>query len=123
MAFTACVFHHSDIGGRVSSDNREVFEEGLFIPLVKLYDAGVLNEDVLRHDPLERAHPGGGDRRHPLPDRGQPCLRREDRRDARGRRAGRRWTTWPTRSSTRTERSMRAAIAQDPRRDLPRTRG
>ena len=47
VAFTACVFHHSDIGGRVSSDNREVFEEGLFIPLVKLYDAGVLNEAVL----------------------------------------------------------------------------
>jgi N-methylhydantoinase B len=47
VAFTACVFHHSDIGGRVSSDNHEVFEEGLFIPLVKLYDAGVLNESVM----------------------------------------------------------------------------
>ncbi len=46
-AFTACVFHHSDIGGRVASDNREVFEEGLFIPLVKLYDGGVLNESVM----------------------------------------------------------------------------
>lgn len=46
-AFTACVFHHSDIGGRVSSDNHEVFEEGLFIPPVKLYDGGVLNEGVL----------------------------------------------------------------------------
>ncbi len=46
-AFTACVFHHSDIGGRVASDNHEVFEEGLFIPLVKLYDGGVLNESVL----------------------------------------------------------------------------
>ena len=47
VAFTACVFHHSDIGGRVSSDNREVYEEGLFIPPVKLYDAGVLNTSVL----------------------------------------------------------------------------
>ncbi len=47
VAFTACVFHHSDIGGRVSSDNREVYEEGLFIPCIKLYDAGVLNEDLL----------------------------------------------------------------------------
>ncbi|MBI4719701.1 MAG: hydantoinase B/oxoprolinase family protein, partial [Chitinivibrionia bacterium] len=47
VAFTACVFHHSDIGGRVSSDNHEVFEEGLFIPLVKLYDKGVLNESVM----------------------------------------------------------------------------
>jgi N-methylhydantoinase B len=46
-AFTACVFHHSDIGGRVSSDNQEVYEEGLFIPLVKLYDGGKLNQSVL----------------------------------------------------------------------------
>ena len=46
-AFTACVFHHSDIGGRVSSDNQDVFEDGLFIPLVKLYDGGVLNEGVM----------------------------------------------------------------------------
>jgi N-methylhydantoinase B len=47
IAFTACVFHHSDIGGRVSSDNREVYEEGLFIPPLKLYDKGVANEAVL----------------------------------------------------------------------------
>lgn len=47
VAFTACVFHHSDIGGRVASDNHDVFEDGLFIPLVKLYDAGELNEAVL----------------------------------------------------------------------------
>jgi len=46
-AFTACVFHHSDIGGRVASDNHDVFEEGLFIPVVKLYDRWVLNESVL----------------------------------------------------------------------------
>lgn len=46
VAFTACVFHHSDIGGRVSSDNRDVFEEGLFIPPVKLYDGGEPNEAV-----------------------------------------------------------------------------
>jgi len=46
-AFTACVFHHSDIGGRVSSDNHDVFEDGLFIPFVKLYEAGVLNEPLL----------------------------------------------------------------------------
>lgn len=47
VAFTACVFHHSDIGGRVSSDNHDVFEEGLFIPLVKLYDGGVLNQSLM----------------------------------------------------------------------------
>jgi len=47
VAFTACVFHHSDIGGRVASDNHDVFEEGLFIPVVKLYHRGVLNEQIL----------------------------------------------------------------------------
>jgi N-methylhydantoinase B len=46
-AFTACVFHHSDIGGRVSSDNHDVYEDGLFIPMVKLYDGGVLNKAVM----------------------------------------------------------------------------
>jgi N-methylhydantoinase B len=47
VAFTACVFHHSDIGGRVASDNRQVYEEGIYIPPLKLYEAGVLNESVL----------------------------------------------------------------------------
>src|SRR4030043_801832 len=47
VAFTACFFHHSDIGGRVSSDNHDVFEEGLFIPLIKLYDGGVFNPSVM----------------------------------------------------------------------------
>jgi N-methylhydantoinase B len=47
VAFTACVLHHSDIGGRVASDNHDVFEEGLFIPLVKLYDHGELNQAVM----------------------------------------------------------------------------
>jgi hypothetical protein len=46
-AFTACILHHSDIGGRVASDNREVFEEGLFIPLVKLYAGCTLNQGAL----------------------------------------------------------------------------
>jgi N-methylhydantoinase B len=46
-AFTACILHHADIGGRVASDNHDVFEEGLFIPLVKLYDGGTLNQGVL----------------------------------------------------------------------------
>lgn len=45
--WTACVFHHSDIGGRVSSDNHDVYEDGLFIPLVKLEDAGRQNDAVV----------------------------------------------------------------------------
>lgn len=46
IAFTSCVFHHTDLGGRQGADNHEVYEEGLFIPLVKLYDGGVANEAV-----------------------------------------------------------------------------
>jgi N-methylhydantoinase B len=39
--------HALDIGGRgLSADSREVFEEGLFIPVLKLYDAGVPVEPV-----------------------------------------------------------------------------
>ena len=47
IGWTACVFHHSDIGGRVSSDNQDVFEDGLFIPLVKLEEGGVINQAVI----------------------------------------------------------------------------
>ena len=47
VAFTACVFHHTDIGGRPGADNHEVYEEGLFIPLMKLAERGVMSEPVL----------------------------------------------------------------------------
>ena len=47
IGWTACVFHHSDIGGRVSSDNQDVFEDGLFIPLIKLEEGGVINQAVV----------------------------------------------------------------------------
>jgi N-methylhydantoinase B len=48
VAFTACVFHHTDIGGRPGADNHEVYEEGLFIPLMKLAERGTMSEPVLR---------------------------------------------------------------------------
>ncbi len=47
VAFTACIFHHTDIGGRTASDNRDVYAEGLYIPLTKLYKAGKLNQDIV----------------------------------------------------------------------------
>jgi N-methylhydantoinase B len=46
IAFASCIFHHRDIGGKMGIENREVYEEGLFLPLLKLYDAGVLNEAI-----------------------------------------------------------------------------
>ncbi len=49
IGFTATVAHHLDIGGRVgSTDSQDVFEEGLLLPLLKIYDAGRRNDDVFR---------------------------------------------------------------------------
>ena len=55
IGFLVVVAHHIDIGGRVpggsGSDSREIFEEGLRLPPVKLYQAGVHNlalEEVIR---------------------------------------------------------------------------
>ena len=46
MAFTACILHHADVGGRVASNSHDVFEEGLFLPLVRLYGGEQPNEDI-----------------------------------------------------------------------------
>src|SRR5258705_10332624 len=45
VAFFASTCHSADIGGHVlSAAAREGYEEGLFIPIMKPYDAGGLNE-------------------------------------------------------------------------------
>jgi N-methylhydantoinase B len=50
VGFGVCTAHHVDIGGRspggMDIESREIFQEGLQLPLVKLYHAGVLNQDV-----------------------------------------------------------------------------
>jgi N-methylhydantoinase B len=47
VAFAACVVHHLDIGGRAQSpEASEVYEEGLNLPVLKLYKAGEPNEDL-----------------------------------------------------------------------------
>lgn len=49
LGFCANAAHHIDVGGRgYSSDSREVFEEGVIIPITKLYAAGKPNEDLFR---------------------------------------------------------------------------
>ncbi|MBU7043478.1 MAG: hydantoinase B/oxoprolinase family protein [Theionarchaea archaeon] len=52
LGFAACRAHHADVGGKVPGsmpgDSREVFEEGIIIPPVKLYAAGRLNQDIFR---------------------------------------------------------------------------
>lgn len=48
VALIACTCHVIDIGGRgFTADARSVFEEGLWIPHLKLFDAGQLNETLL----------------------------------------------------------------------------
>lgn len=52
VAFALNIAHHSDIGGRAPgghiADSRTIFEEGILIPMLKLYRAGRPNEDVLK---------------------------------------------------------------------------
>lgn len=47
--FAVCIVHHSDIGGRMSDiESRDVYEEGIQIPPLRLYDAGRENAEVLQ---------------------------------------------------------------------------
>jgi N-methylhydantoinase B len=47
VGFAVCVAHHLDIGGRMACiESRDMYEEGLKIPMVKLYDAGRRNDTV-----------------------------------------------------------------------------
>jgi N-methylhydantoinase B len=48
VAYAGCVAHMTDIGGRVRApDSLQLYEEGLQIPICKLYREGKLNEDVI----------------------------------------------------------------------------
>ena len=49
VAFFGNICHVADIGGRVfSADARELFEEGLFIPIARLFVEGKPNDELLR---------------------------------------------------------------------------
>jgi N-methylhydantoinase B len=47
IAFAATICHHTDVGGRVAgsnaSDSTEIYQEGLRIPPLRLYEAGRRN--------------------------------------------------------------------------------
>jgi len=48
VAFAGAVAHMPDIGGRIySADSTELYEEGLGLPLCKLYEAGRANETLI----------------------------------------------------------------------------
>ncbi len=50
--YCVVICHHTDVGGRVpgsnASDSTEIYQEGIRIPVVKLYEAGVANEVMER---------------------------------------------------------------------------
>jgi N-methylhydantoinase B len=52
QAFGVVICHHTDVGGRVpgsnASDSTEIFQEGLRLPVLKLYEQGRANETVFR---------------------------------------------------------------------------
>jgi N-methylhydantoinase B len=51
VSYATCHIHHTDVGGSVpatlSRVNTEIFQEGLRIPPQKLYNAGILNEELV----------------------------------------------------------------------------
>src|SRR6266487_1069300 len=49
VAYFANTCHMADIGGRIlSAEAREVYEEGLYIPITKLFSAGRRNEELFK---------------------------------------------------------------------------
>ena len=52
LGFSCTIVHHTDIGGRVAggnaSDSTEIYQEGLRLPPVKLFDRGEPNEGLFR---------------------------------------------------------------------------
>lgn len=52
VAYAMNIAHHSDVGGRVpgsnAADSKSIYEEGVRIPPVKIFNRGVLNEDIQR---------------------------------------------------------------------------
>ncbi len=50
LAYAATICHHTDVGGRVpgsnASDSTEIYQEGLRIPPLKIYDRGKRNETL-----------------------------------------------------------------------------
>ncbi|MCC7107023.1 MAG: hydantoinase B/oxoprolinase family protein, partial [Chloroflexi bacterium] len=49
VAYFANTCHMADIGGRIlSAEAREVYEEGLYIPITRLFSGGVRNEELFK---------------------------------------------------------------------------
>lgn len=52
VAYAMNIAHHSDVGGRVpgsnAADSKTIYEEGIRIPPVKIFNRGVVDDDILR---------------------------------------------------------------------------
>ena len=48
LGFSACMAHWQDIGGTLDGMTFDIYSEGLQMPIVKVYRAGVPNEEVFR---------------------------------------------------------------------------
>lgn len=47
VAYTLCIVHHLDMGGRMSTlESKDIYEEGLKIPILKLYSEGRLDPTI-----------------------------------------------------------------------------
>jgi len=47
VGFSCCMAHWLDIGGQLGGMTRDIFSEGLQIPIMKLHDRGAVNETLL----------------------------------------------------------------------------
>ncbi len=47
IAFSTCMAHWADIGGALNVMTRDIFSEGLQVPILKMYSAGKLNTDLV----------------------------------------------------------------------------
>ena len=79
LAWAATICHHTDVGGRVpgsnASDSTEIYQEGLRIPPLKMYDRGKRNETLFALIETQCARAGPGVRRPAGAVRGLPHLR------------------------------------------------
>jgi N-methylhydantoinase B len=47
VGFSACMAHWADIGGALDGMTKDIYSEGLQMPIVKIYRRGEINEDIL----------------------------------------------------------------------------
>ncbi|MFT0891324.1 hydantoinase B/oxoprolinase family protein [Pseudochelatococcus sp. G4_1912] len=64
IGFFACTAHVVDVGGRgFGPDANEVYEEGIFVPIMKFAERGVVNKDLVNilHNNVRESHQVVGD--------------------------------------------------------------